>query len=288
MSYPYPTLNLRSPFFTALATQGFYNPEPNPIHPAAFRRDHDIARHLENALASKEHDEDSCPFCGPGHSRTASQCRAWVDEALYNPFNRGVLFDKWIVRYGYALAEARTALQMLDIPWIAVFLSLLREEERAALKAQLPVRALEMLPTITKNQEQVDRLPTLEGSPQGQANEQPTMAERTREQVALWLATVLQEDRLLHEHSINDYRFPLGIFSIEVAEGKWTKSVTQLDELRPLIRQIADELHPLPVLGDVEVAPSGFFMHRDAHGTFRIGCGNDSVQTGRLKGFRHI
>ena len=278
----HPTPDLRSQFFSVAADLGLYDLSPNPIPPATFLRDHNIAVHFENALAPRGHDGKSCPFCDLRDTRNSveleikrnTQCRAWLDEAPYNPFNKAITFDRWIVRYGFALAEARSVQDLLSTPWARVFLPLLQEDEKAGLEIQLPKRAREILGSALQLQESITGL----GTP----------GFRTSDQIAMWLAKTIQEDEQLGAHPIAVYRLPLAIWCAEVEKGQWMEAITKSDELKNLIYRIADKLAPDRMPERSEGASSNIYVYRDTNDVFEIGSEENFVRFNKTKGFRHI
>jgi len=210
---------------------------PASIPPAAFRRDHDIAVHLENTLAPNEHNRRSCPFCDIEDERDIRgernrQCRTWLKKTDYNPFNGKLTFNQWIDHYTDALAEARTPEKVEETPWIRVFLPLLNKDELSVLKAQLPECILPAISSLIE--------PHIVAGP---------LDKYSREGIAGWLSKLLQTDKQLRNHPINDYRLPLAIWCIEMVDGQWAKATTNPDDLKKHIKTVAKRLASLKASG---------------------------------------
>ena len=128
--------------------------EPRPIPPATSLRDHDIAAGFEKIFSKGGHDQTSCPFCttdlqpaqGVGYD---DQFRMWLDGASYNPFNKAITFDQWLDRFveafqatKYFITEGATETihsseVVCELPWVRVFLPLLRAEGLDALEGRI-------------------------------------------------------------------------------------------------------------------------------------------------------
>ena len=128
--------------------------EPRPIPPATSLRDHDIAARFEKIFGKGGHNQTNCPFCnknlhppqGVGHD---DQFRMWLDGASYNPFNKAITFDQWLDRFveafqatKYFITEGATETihsseVVCELPWVRVFLPLLRAEGLDALEGRI-------------------------------------------------------------------------------------------------------------------------------------------------------